>query len=222
MKRIIEFGHDPNHVGKALEWLVLEEEEETLFLLARRSVCCMPFDVEGNLWRTSLIRSWLNTAFYDQAFHPSEKSCIRRTMVQTWDCYGRFCDASEDDIFLLGMEELETFFPAQSSRRDTIAWWLRDAGSYDRAVMLVAEDGSFDVDAGSQNVWGIRPAMRIDKNYAELITPEIPVLEGQMRLFENRECFVDEDAKMETELDEILRELGMDPRGERREFRWLK
>ena len=62
----------------------------------------------------------------------------------------------------------------------------------------------------------------IDRNYAELITPVIPVLEGQMRLFENRECFVDEDAKMETELDEILRELGMDPRGERREFRWLK
>ena len=62
----------------------------------------------------------------------------------------------------------------------------------------------------------------IEFGYSDLITPEIPILEGQMRLFENRECFAEAYMKMEAELDEILRELGMDPDSECREFQWLK
>ena len=225
----IEFGKYAQNGSKEktpIEWLVLKEDADTLFVFSSQSITCMAFDVEDMPWEKSAIRKWLNTEFFDQAFRQDEKSCIKRTSIQTWDCYGYFRSWTEDEIFLLGIDEIETYFPVESSRADTKtgnAWWLRDEGAYDLAVVLIAKDGSYDAFAGPQNVRGIRPAMRILKNYKDLVVPEIPILEGQIRLFDNREEDT-EDANMalESELNQILTELDMDPLGNRSDFRWLE
>ena len=226
---IIEFGKYAQNGAEEktpIEWLVLKEDEDTLFVFSLQSITCRPFDVEDMPWQTSAIRKWLNTEFFDRAFRPDEKSCIKRTSIQTWDCYGYFRSWTDDEIFLLGIDEIETYFPEESSRADTRtgnAWWLRDEGAYDLAVVLIAKDGSYDTYAGPQNVRGIRPAMRILKNYEDLIVPEIPVLDGQMRLFDNREGFAENaNMVMESELNQILTELGMNPLGGKRDFALLK
>ena len=223
--RTIVFGHRQSGDGERREpitWQVLQEDKETLFVVAVRNVAFRCFDEEYQTWATSDIRNWLNGEFYDQSFSETEKRCICSTEVTVTDWEGSLVEWTEDAVFLLSMEEAEVYCAALASEVNQDSWWLRDSGECDSTAILVQQDGSFDANANAHSPYGIRPAMRIVKNYADLITPEIPILEGQMMLFDQNECLVNEYAKMETELDEILRELGMDPLGDKRDFALLK
>ena len=220
--RTILFGHFRNEGRDPIEWQVLCENKETLLVVTARNVAHRCFDEEYQTWAKSDIRNWLNGEFYDQAFSADEKRCIRPTEVEVFAWEGSVVEQTEDAVFLLSMEEAKVYCAALAPEAHQGSWWLRDSGECDSTAILVQQDGSFDVYASAHSPYGIRPAMRIVKNYTDLITPEIPILEGQMRLFENRECFAEAYMKMEAELDEILRELGMDPDSECREFRWLK
>ena len=68
--------------------------------------------------------------------------------------------------------------------KHTNVWWLRDKGAYDLAGLMALEDGKCESMGGTQNIEGIRPAMRILKNHIDFATPEDPVLEGQLSLLE--------------------------------------
>ena len=223
--QIIEFGHNTTKTAgpkERLRWLVLDTDAESLFVVSLQNIAHRHFDEEYQTWAKSDIRNWLNGEFYDQAFSADEKRCIRPTEVEVFAWEGSVVEQTEDAVFLLSMEEAEAYCVALASEMHQDSWWLRDSGECDSTAILVQQDGSFDVYASAHSPYGIRPAMRIVKNYEDWITPEIPILEGQMRLFENRECFAEAYMKMEAELDEILRELGMDPDSECREFQWLK
>ena len=223
--QIIEFGHNTAKTAgpkERLRWLVLDTDAESLFVVSLQNIAHGHFDEEYQTWAKSDIRNWLNGEFYDQAFSEAEKRCICSTELTVTDWEGSLVEWTEDAVFLLSMEEAEVYCAAWASATHQDSWWLRDSGECDSTAILVQRDGSFDANANAHSPYGIRPAMRIVKNYEDLITPEIPILEGQMRLFENRECFAEAYMKMEAELDEILRELGMDPDSERRDFQWLK
>lgn len=220
--RTILFGHFRNEGGDPIEWQVLCEDKETLLVVTARNVAHRCFDEEYQTWAKSDIRNWLNGEFYDQAFSADEKRCIRPTEVEVFAWEGSVVEQTEDAVFLLSMKEANVYFASDASRYHENTFWLRDRGVCDSTAILALQNGVFDAYANTHSSYGIRPAMRIVKNYTDLITPEIPILEGQMRLFENRECFAEAYMKMEAELDEILRELGMDPGGGRQDFRWLK
>ena len=186
-----------------IEWLVLDEDDEALFIVSKKALASRPFDLSGNGWEKSDIRKWLNSEFYYEAFKSEERHYIQRTDVETEDVYGMRCGWTQDELFLLSFEEVEEYFPdpisriqeksqwAQSAleedRKDTIAWWLRDKGAYDSAGLMVLEDGKYESMGGTQNVEGIRPAMWIHKSYIEYVDPETPVLEGQLGLFDAEE-----------------------------------
>ena len=220
MMRTIEFGrYRKNDTGPAvpIEWLVLQEDEDTMFLVTQHAVAKRCFDEDYQTWKDSEIRKWLNEEFYEQAFSSSEKQCIQPAQVDVTDWEGTSVDWTEDRIFLLSMEECRICAPTQTEE-----WWLRDQGICDSTAILALQDGSFDAYANAHSIYGIRPAMRIVKNYEELVIPEIPILEGQMMLFDQNECLVNEYVKMETELDHILAELGMNPLVDKRDFALLK
>lgn len=186
-----------------IEWLVLDEDEEALFIVSKKALVSRPFDLSGNGWEKSDIRKWLNSEFYYEAFKPEERHYIQRSDVETEDVYGMRCGWTQDELFLLSFEEVEKHFPDQSSRiqeksawaqytlgegeKDTNAWWLRDKGAYDSAGLMVLEDGKYESLGGTQNIEGIRPAMRILKSYIDYVDSETPVLEGQLGLFEVEE-----------------------------------
>lgn len=194
------FYKDETLEKEKIEWLVLAENEETLFVVSKKALVSRPFDLSGNGWEKSEIRKWLNSEFYYEAFKHDERHYIQRTDVETEDVYGMRCGWTQDELFLLSFEEVEKYFPDQSSRiqeksawaqytlgegeKDTNTWWLRDKGAYDSAGLMVLEDGNFESWGGTQNIEGIRPAMRILKNYTDFVDPETPVLEGQLGLFD--------------------------------------
>lgn len=220
MSRMIEFGRyrkDDTGPVIPIEWQALRKDENTIFLVAQHAVAKRYFDEEYRTWKDSEIRKWLNESFYERAFSSSEKQCIQPTQVDVMDWEGTSVDWTEDRIFLLSMEEFRMCAPTQTEE-----WWLRDQGICDSTAVLVRKDGSFDPYANTQTAYGIRPAIRILKNYEELVVPEIPMLEGQMKLFDDGRFDKNLYMEIEAELDEILIQLGMNPPGNRREFRWLK
>lgn len=220
--RTILFGHFRNEGGDPIEWQVLCEDKETLLVVTARNVAHRCFDEEYQTWAKSDIRSWLNGEFCDQAFSADEKRCIRPTEVEVFAWEGSVVEQTEDAVFLLSMEEAKVYCAALAPEAHQGSWWLRDSGECDSTAILVQQDGSFDVYASTHSPYGIRPAMRVIKNYEDLITPEIPILEGQRSLFDQTECFVEAHGKMGAELDQILAELDMNPLGNRRDFRLLK
>ena len=221
MSRTVEFGRyrkDDTDLAIPIEWLVLHEDENSVFVVAQHAIVKRCFDEEFQTWKVSEIRRWLNTEFYDQAFSSSEKQCIQPTQVGVTDWEGSVVEQSVDDIFLLSSEEFRMCVSNQTEE-----WWLRDRGVCDSTAILVRQDGSLDLYANAQIAYGIRPAMHILKNYAELVIPEIPILEGQMMLVDNKECHVEDvHVELETELDQILTDLEMDPNGDSCGFRWLR
>ena len=190
---------------KPIKWYVADEDDETLLLIAKESVVSSPFDDDTPYWDKSDIRIWLNEEFLNEAFDINERACIQTSNVVTtyfpeniWEGGDERYIETEDKVFLLSAEETEKYFPAEASRiqeqndylihtlepdrKFTNAWWLRNPGLINEAVMLVLEDGSF-YSLGAYVVLneGVRPALRIMKEQFYYLP-----LEGQLNLFD--EC----------------------------------
>lgn len=190
-----EFYKDETYEKEKIEWLVLSEDEEKLFVVSKKPLLSRRFDKNGRKWNDSEIRQWLNTDFINEAFSHYEQPSIIKTDVTTTfvteePCAGYECADihTQDKIFLLSAEEVERYFPEKVSRiqeksdlasytleedrKHTNAWWLRNTGGFSGAALLVLEDGNFCGDASTQNIEGIRPAMYISRNYNELLPLE--------------------------------------------------
>lgn len=196
--KTIHFGNfykDETYEKEKIEWLVLSEDEDRLFIVSKKSIVFRRFDKDGRRWNDSEIRQWLNADFINEAFSHYEQPSIIKTDVTTTfvteePCAGYECADihTQDRIFLLSVEEVERYFPEKVSRiqkksglasyaleeerKYTNAWWLRNTGGFSGAALLVLEDGNFYGDASTQNIEGIRPAMYISRNYNELLPLE--------------------------------------------------
>ena len=190
-----EFYKAETYEKEKIEWMVLNEDEEKLFVVSKKAILSRRFDKNGRKWNDSEIRQWLNTDFINEAFSHYEQPSIIKTDVTTTfvteePCAGYECADihTQDKIFLLSAEEVERYFPEKVSRiqeksdlasytleedrKHTNAWWLRNTGGFSGAALLVLEDGNFYGDASTQNIEGIRPAMYISRNYNELLPLE--------------------------------------------------
>ena len=190
---VIEFGsfyNDETQKKEKIEWEILDEDEDSFFVVSKEILTLRPFDRNGKNWGDSELRHWLNRCFYEQAFDHLEKECIRETMLDTSDCWEISTMEIEtvDKIFLLSIDDTKKYFPEfalyflEDEYKFSSAWWLRDEGGAGASSnVLILENGAYVIFVGSENIAGVRPAMRIHKNKYSLLPYELP---GQISMFD--------------------------------------
>ena len=93
-----------------IKWRVLENDGNTLFVIADKIVDCKDYnDLYSNTtWSYSTIRYWLNNSFYNTAFSNDEQSAVATQMIVNEDnpFYGtKGGTKSRDNIYLLSISE---------------------------------------------------------------------------------------------------------------------
>ncbi len=81
-----------NYNGAPLEWIVADDDEGNLCLVAKEIVERKEYDdYEGDkdyiTWQNSSLRQWLNSSFYEQAFLNAQKKAIVNYYDDINDCY---------------------------------------------------------------------------------------------------------------------------------------
>ncbi len=125
--RYLTFGSYPQSGNsrtdrEPIEWLILESDGETAFLLSKYGLDCQPFNsinVATN-WRDCDLRRWLNKDFFYKAFSDSERKCILETKIDTVDnptCHTKGCGKTKDKIFCLSFEEASDYFGNDTGKR---------------------------------------------------------------------------------------------------------
>lgn len=143
-RSIITLGHWPQNTGKPepIQWLVLEQQEQTALCLSRFILDAQPYHRDGGsaCWKDCSLRRWLNEEFLPAAFSPQEQARILPTPLQSPG------GETVDQIFLLAppadwpdynmMEDNEDYysFPPEDCAmttpyaREKGAWFVEDPG----------------------------------------------------------------------------------------------
>lgn len=141
-----------------IEWRILEETEETLFVLSEYCIECKQFHDKNEpaIWEKSSIRQFLNHDFINTAFNDDEKECILETeIINEYNPIGFTPNggATREKVFCLSFREVlnpnygfESYMMASSVRQGkntdyarvmgaltnpemgTGWWWLRNPG----------------------------------------------------------------------------------------------
>ncbi len=119
----IKFGSyeqdtDKSNGPEAIEWVVLDIEDNVLLLISKYCLDCQKYNDKTDLvaWNNCTLRDWLNSDFYDSAFDENEQALIRTTHVDNSDSEGRpGCSDTEDKIYLLKYEEIKDYFGSQQN-----------------------------------------------------------------------------------------------------------
>ena len=180
------YSKEPIDSKEPIEWLVLEKKGNKALIISKYAIDCRPFEARfGNAratWESCSLREWLNTAFLNEAFSDSEKSCIMQICFsnenkQTVNHCGK--NDSIDRVFLLSISEAKKYFPAEKglqciptdfaivcgarySSEKGCCWWLRSSGSDKYRAAYVHYDGSI-YDCNVDNTFvAVRPVMWIE------------------------------------------------------------
>ena len=164
---VITFGRYPQtESGEILpiKWRVLEVKDGKAFLLADKGLDAVQYNTEHEeiTWKTSSIRQWLNTDFYNAAFNDSEKSRIAITVLKNPDDPKNGTKGggdTRDRIFLLSLDEAEWYLMYNAERilkptsyavkrgawvdekSQSTWWWLRSPGNGQDGTSLVLAGG---------------------------------------------------------------------------------
>ena len=175
---------DKENGKEAIEWIVLDIQDGRALVISKNALDGQPFhtDYEDVTWETCALRQWLNEDFFNAAFSEDEKAMIPTVTVPS-DYYNE----TQDQIFLLSVEEATEYFGSNFERAckatqyaqiqgvytsitsaagDCCRWILRSTGSSQKRVALVASDGSISKSGNYVNYAyaAIRPAFWIDLN----------------------------------------------------------
>ena len=194
----VVFGHyeqdnDTSNGKEAIEWIVLDEDGDKLFLLSKDALDCKRYQEEDymdDIWEISTLRTWLNENFYKAAFSKEEQGKIETTHLNNKSDSGdTWSKATDDKIFLLSGSEATTYFSSDKYKHDlerqakaseyakaqgamintseeyydNCTWWLRTTSS-NGGIYSIDFYGSFEaVDA---NIRGraIRPAIWVNRS----------------------------------------------------------
>ncbi len=139
----MKFGRYPQNNGdtpEPIEWLVLEQDEDTALLISRYSLDCRPFFsflkailFHGN-WRDCDLRKWLNRDFYGQAFNEDEQRRIIESKIYTSDNpdYGtKGCGETQDKVFCLSIEDAWKYFGNVKDNNGCSVKWHSEAANID-------------------------------------------------------------------------------------------
>ena len=181
-----EQDNDTGNGKEEIEWLVLEVKDNKALVISRYALDCKPYNTqyyESTTWGKCSLRSWLNSNFIAEAFTVDERNYICETTVTTDknpDYSTNPRNDTQDEIFLLSINEVEKYFPSDDGRRCVPTeyaktkvvhannagcwWWLRSPG---RTQLYAARvDCSGDVFEEGDFVYSdftaVRPALWIN------------------------------------------------------------
>ncbi len=159
-----------------ITWLVVQRNADHLLVLAEHGLDCKPYHTESISidWAGCILRYWLNYEFYLNAFNEQERECVLTTSI-----VNNAGPKTEDNIFLLSVEEAQSFFANDRSRcakptehavkngaythSDFCYWWLRSRGCSANVAAYVSADGFVNVQG--YNVYygnvAVRPALKL-------------------------------------------------------------
>ncbi len=188
---IITFGSYPQDADgtvKSIEWQVLAVEDGKVLLISCYGLDAKPYNEEWTevTWETCTLRTWLNEDFYQEAFSKDEQNKISLTNVENRDneVFGTAGgNDTEDRIFLLSLDEVNTYFASDENRicyptelavkngyyighNGACDWWLRSPGSDGRLAARVffsglVDEAGYHVDSFDHDV---RPALWYNPN----------------------------------------------------------
>ncbi len=137
-----------------IEWIVLEKQEDKVFLISRQILDYQPYDDYNSGWSESKLYSWLDTVFLPRAF--------------LGDAYDRLVYAPS----ILSSQEVEQYFKTVEGRTATMTeyvtreyyvnpgndetWWLRGADAVDTYGEIHYAISSMDEERG------VRPVIWVD------------------------------------------------------------
>lgn len=122
-------------------WRVLEETEDTLFVLSEYNIECKQFhqNEESVVWENSSLRKWLNNEFYYRAFNNEEQECILEIVISNEFNPVYFAKGgreTQDKIFLLSFRDVlntklgfESYIPHSVTREAKNTDWVRIMGA---------------------------------------------------------------------------------------------
>ena len=159
----------------------MKAEKNKMLLLSKYVLDAQPYNKKFKevTWETSDIRRWLNSDFYITAFNDIEQSKIANTLVRTENNpeYGTAGgNDTEDKVFLLSIEEAESFFINDGERKAKTTkyaekagvvmdderyawWWLRSPGSVSGDAAGVDNFGWVYRSGVYDYYVGVRPAL---------------------------------------------------------------
>lgn len=154
-----------NFEGKPLTWDIVEEHGKQRLLVCDSLVGQHSYmDTMTNAtWATSSLRRWLSNEFLKQAFSNAERMNIMFGKVENPPSEKYCTDGcrnTTDRIFILSIDELEAYLPAEA--RALGCWyWTRTPGMNLQSVAAVYADGTV-YDYGIRVNYadgGVRPAL---------------------------------------------------------------
>ncbi|MBO4368058.1 MAG: hypothetical protein J5859_05030 [Clostridia bacterium] len=181
-----EQDDDAENGPEDIEWVVLENDGDTVLLISALALDSAPYHDRGAdvTWERCSLRIWLNDAFLQNAFTPEEQALIQLTLVEP-DANPDYANdpgnATEDRVFLLSISEAQEYFADDAARvcypsaytvgkgayvysvTGSSRWLLRTPGMYSESVSNVSAQGEITTSGRSVNDrnQGIRPAIRI-------------------------------------------------------------
>lgn len=170
-----------------LSWIVLRREYDKVLLIAEKMIACRQYhEVWTDItWEECSLRRWLNEKFFYDAFGAAERERVALACNQNPD-NERYRHSVEggrttwDRVFLLSLDEAETYFSDDRSRVAEITpyareqygqkgyvsapsgwWWLRSPGDDGDGAACVAPGGGVNdggIGVGLDYVF-VRPAL---------------------------------------------------------------
>ncbi len=112
-----------------IEWVVLSNKNNELFVMSRYGLESMPFNKTSSntTWADSTIRKWLNGDFYNSSFSKDEKKLLKTKTIRNHSNTSSIVHVknepdTKDKVFLLSVDEAEERsygFSGSSEFRDT-------------------------------------------------------------------------------------------------------
>ena len=186
----VTFGHyeqdnDITNGPEEIEWQVLDNSGDGILVISKYALDCQRYNNTraSMTWEDCSLRSWLNSAFLSEAFLPEEQALIPTVTALAGKNFSNGTSTgndTEDQVFLLSIDETEKYFFFEKDRLCTPTlyarsqgcttnsysicwWWMRTTGEYSNTAAYVNSDGPI-YKAGAHietNNIGVRPALWI-------------------------------------------------------------
>ena len=167
-----EQDNDTSDGKEEIEWIVLEKDGMSLFLMSKYALDCRKYNETYSdhvTWEICTLREWLNDSFLTDAFSSDERELIEDSAVtaEANPAYGNTPPGNEtvDKVFLLSAVDVSRYFKSNAERKcvpteyaiergaytstnnslegdATCWWWLRSPGDDSDSAASVRSGGS--------------------------------------------------------------------------------
>jgi hypothetical protein len=150
------------------DWRVLEIQDDKALIISEDVIELKPYHADGGeiTWEHSSIREYLNGEFYNSFSSAEQGHIVETTIINNDNPIHGTAGGNDttDNIFLLSIEEAQTYFTDDASRiavdsdGEASWWWLRSPGGYSNCAAFVIGNGKVNV--GGFFVYGISDGIR--------------------------------------------------------------